>query len=692
MQLTRENIMEASVQAKDFLDRNGVDSKTQLRYSLFLEELLIEYLSENESKEFELVFKSNIRSISIKLYVDGKSLDLIKSKTKIIERLLGNLPDKPAWGYKKQRNVITYSTKPIGPDYSNVGKVLKYMAKNKKSFVVGTVLRFVQMLFNILEPLISAQIIVAYSGKEINKIFLFALLLLAQAAGNSAINYFASRLLRVSYGKLMKELKYDLTENILEIKTECMDEKGSGVFTQRLINETTNVADHIDDVLEASTDLFRLVSLAVAFAVISVKMLAFEAVLLVVYVLIQKAHTRNLTDDSRRARTAMEKHTSFAGEMVRAHRDIKLMHCEESFITKIKDSIDESVDLVTDMRVRSMKFILLRSQFVGWTNFLYMTLLALQMSVGSMTPATALVLFNYNGRVYSCASSLTSIITSLHDLALSSERIYQLMNSSDYEKEVFGQKHIDTVRGDIELKNVSFAYKRANGSKVPVLDGINLHIKAGEFVALVGQSGCGKSTILSLLSRLYDPDSGEVTLDGCNVRELDVDTLRGNIEMVSQMPYIFNMSVRENLSVVRNDLTDEEMINACKIACIHDDIMKLPQGYDTIVGEGGISLSGGQRQRLALARSMVRDYPIILLDEATSALDNITQSKIRSAIDNMQGQRTIIMVAHRLSTVINCEHLFFIADGKVLAEGTHQELLDKCKEYRALYREESSVS
>ena len=202
MQLTRENIMEASVQAKDFLDRNGVDSKTQLRYSLFLEELLIEYLSENESKEFELVFKSNIRNISIKLYVDGKSLDLIKSKTKIIERLLGNLPDKPAWGYKKQRNVITYSTKPIGLDYSNVGKVLKYMAKNKKSFIVGTALRFVQMLFNILEPLISAQIIVAYSGKEINKIFLFALLLLAQAAGNSAINYFASRLLRVSYGNM----------------------------------------------------------------------------------------------------------------------------------------------------------------------------------------------------------------------------------------------------------------------------------------------------------------------------------------------------------------------------------------------------------------------------------------------------------------------------------------------------------
>ena len=689
MELNRKNISIAAEEAYSFLERSGIDAKDRLRFRLLLEELLLDYMDLNGSKDFKIVYKGRLRNITIQVFIDGESRDLLSEKrSKIQNRILSRLDALPTWKYKRNKNVIVYSPNLPQIDFRMTKEILKYMMKKKKIFVLASILRAFQMLFNVLEPIISAQIIIAYSESKIKQIYIAAGLLLLQAIIASFLNYVSSRMLRASYGEMIKQMKYDLTENIMRVKTSCMDENGTGVFTQRLINETEKVVDNIDEILAASTDFLRLISLLAAFALVSVKMLAFEIVLFVVYFLIQRAHHINLTDDMRRCNTAVEKHTSFTGEMVRAHRDIKLMHCEGSFMTKLRSSIDESVDLVSNMRYRSMRFILLRTQFVGWTNFMYMALLALQMSLGKMSAASALILYNYNGRVYTCSQSISSLMSSVYNLNLASERIYQLMKSDDYEKESFGNKHLDTVSGDIELRDVHFSYRRANGSKVSVLNGIDLRIKAGEFVAFVGQSGCGKSTILSLISRLYEPDSGTITLDGCDIKELDQDTVRGNIQMVSQMPYIFNMSIRDNLAVVKDDITDEEMVNVCKIACIHDDIIKLPQAYDTVVGEGGISLSGGQRQRLAIARSIVRHHPIMMLDEATSALDNITQAKIREAIDDMQGSRTIIMIAHRLSTVINCEHLFFISEGKVLAEGTHSELLEKCPEYRQLYSEE----
>ena len=692
LKLDRYNIRNTILKADDFLERSGVEAATRTKYRLLLEEILLDYMKKAPDTEFRLVYKSRLRSISMSLHVKCESCDILsETGSPVRNRLLKNFGPLPQWSYHKGENVYLFTPPSSLPDLKNVKKILLYMMK-QKTFLLGVIIRFIQMIFNIIEPILTAAIIVAYTGSEMKKIYIVAALLLGQAALSSLLNYAGSRLLRNAYSGMMKRLKFDLTENILRIKTDCMDEKGSGVFTQRLITETSNIAEHLDSVLNVSTEVFRLLSLMIAFLLLSVNMFVYEMILFVFYILIQKAHLRNLTDDDRKYRSAMEKHTSFAGEMVRAHRDIKLLHCEDSFIKKLDSSIEESIDVETAMRVRSMKFILLRTQFVSWTDFIYMALLALHMSLGAMTASAALVLFSYNGRFFICSRSVSSFMDSLNGLALSSERIYQLMNSDDYEKETFGEKHIDEVKGDIELRDLKFSYRRANGSRVNVLNGMNLHIKSGEFVAFVGGSGCGKSTVLSLISRLYDPDEGSVLLDGCDIRELDMDSIRSNIGMVSQMPYIFNMSIRDNLSVVKADMTDEEMISACKTACIHDDIMKLPQGYNTIVGEGGITLSGGQRQRLAIARSIVRRYPIIMFDEATSALDNITQAKIRTAIDNLQGSRTVIMIAHRLSTVINCEHLFFLSGGKVIAEGTHKELLENCKEYRALYLEEGGES
>lgn len=259
----------------------------------------------------------------------------------------------------------------------------------------------------------------------------------------------------------------------------------------------------------------------------------------------------------------------------------------------------------------------------------------------------------------------------------------EIIHSEEFKKENFGIKHLEKVNGDFEFKNVTFKY-----DSLKVLDGINFKVNANETVAFVGKSGAGKTTIFNLLCKMYEPQKGKITIDGVNIKTLDKDTIRGNITVISQNPYIFNMSFRDNLRLVKKDLTKEDMINACKMACLHDFIMNEPDGYDTMIGEGGLNLSGGQKQRLAIARAFVQKTEIILFDEATSALDNETQAEIQNAISNMKGEYTILIIAHRLSTIINADRILFINNGKVEAEGTHNELLKNCANYKHLYESE----
>ena len=187
---------------------------------------------------------------------------------------------------------------------------------------------------------------------------------------------------------------------------------------------------------------------------------------------------------------------------------------------------------------------------------------------------------------------------------------------------------------------------------------------------------------------MYDNYDGTITMDGVDIKKLDKDTIRGNITIVSQNPYIFNMSIKDNLKLVKKDLTEEEMIEACKLACLDEYISSLPNKYDTIVGEGGVNLSGGEKQRLAIARAFLQKTEIILFDEASSALDNETQAKIQKAIDNLQKDYTILMIAHRLSTIQNADRILLLDDGRIKAEGTHKELLKNSNLYRNLYEKE----
>lgn len=690
MDFSFENIYQCIEDADNFLNINGIEKNSRLLYKLFIEEQLLNYKETGHYAEFELLLKKNRRRITVQILIPGAKLNTMHSPDSVITKsVLSKFKKTPEWEYHKGRNVITFSANVLAPDLSHLKYVLKYMTKKKSSFIWAVIFRFLNMALLIVEPILSAEIIVAYSDSQINKILMYATLILIQSVSCAVITYFASRMLRQTYGSMLNDMQTELAQTMLEIKTKHMDENGNGLFSQRLVNETKNVVDNIDGIIGASTDIFQLVGLLVSFAIISVPILFFEFALFVLYILIQYFNKKSLSKNDRHFRTLNEQELSLISEMAHASRDIKLSNSESVFMKKLSGIISNTISVETDVRLKSMGFILLRNQFLGITNFIFYVMLAVMMVSFGMAPATALVLFNYNGRIYGCSNCINSLVDSIYSVTLSSERIYQLMHSPDYETESFGDVHLDTVKGGIEFRDVHFSY--SNGlDNTEVLRGINLKINAGESVAFVGKSGCGKTTILSLIARLYDPGKGDILLDGTKVSELDRESLRGNITMVSQSPYIFNMSIRDNFKIIKDDLTDEDIIEVCKTACIHDDIVKMPNGYDTLVGEGGIQLSGGQRQRIALARSLLNKHPIIMLDEATSALDNLTQKNIRLAIENLRGKSTIIMVAHRLSTVINCEKIFFISDGQVLASGTHEELLKNCPDYQQLYQDEVS--
>ena len=247
-----------------------------------------------------------------------------------------------------------------------------------------------------------------------------------------------------------------------------------------------------------------------------------------------------------------------------------------------------------------------------------------------------------------------------------------------------GKTEITDIRGELEFKNVSFDYSGENGDK-PVISGLNLKVEAGKTLALVGPSGGGKTTLCHLIPRFYNVTEGVITLDGIDTKDITLESLRENIGIVSQSVFLFDGSVRDNIAYGADNPTDEEIVRAAKRANIHDFVMTLSDGYDTRVGERGVKLSGGQRQRVAIARVFLKNPKLLILDEATSALDNATEMLIQSALEELSVGRTVIVVAHRLSTVKGADEIVVVDSSGVVERGTHEELIDLDGEYKKLY-------
>lgn len=561
--------------------------------------------------------------------------------------------------------------------------VWKYAKSEKKKIIVYFLLSVFGICFSILFPFMSAKQIVLLTNESIKQFIYMSVIVFICILLEDTLDYFKSKLYQKIFRQIYINIQSDLGAEILKLSNQTLEENGSGIFIQRLIGDTKNISTIFTDLNRYINGIIANIGILITYFVLSKIVFIFVLFAFSIRMIIEVLRINIYNKNNANYKKSNDAMTSFTGEIVRGAEDIKMLNGEKSFLDELRTRFENLNSEKYNMENINLTYLVIRWYWAAISLFVISFIIGISVLNGSLAVATGIVLFNFGNRYNSLVQNITGFHELIKKFNLSATRIFDIFEDEKYVKETFGDKHLDKVDGNFEFKNVNFKYKENK-----VLNHLNFKVKANETVAFVGKSGAGKTTIFNLLCKMYDNYDGKITIDGVDIKELDKDSIRGNITIVSQNPYIFNMSIRDNLKLVKKDLTEEEMIEACHLAALDDFIESLPLKYDTIVGEGGITLSGGQKQRLAIARAFVQKTEIILFDEATSALDNETQAKIQQAIDNLQQEYTILIIAHRLSTVKNADRILMIEDGRIVAEGKHNELIKNCKSYKELYETE----
>ena len=567
----------------------------------------------------------------------------------------------------------------------NLKKDYDYGKEYRKNLYAFTIITLLFIFVSVIYPMFTARQLTALTNEDYKSLIIVTLIVFGFDILNGIKTLVIKRNTQIFFRGVFKKLQLAVSKEILKIKVKELDNNSSGVFIERL-NEDCKELSHIFTIgMGNVTSILTNIGIFAAVFIINKMVFFFYifAASCIAYLNIVKVRAVNEKD--KELRRKREENMGLTAELVRGVRDIKMLNASSSFLKTLEKSINEVSEKVYAMRNTHMNYNFAITVVDSIFEVLLVIILIYLLINHSITISLAIVLYSYRNNILgNLMYAVANLLEELKDFNLSCNRVFSLLESKEFNKEQFGSKHLEKVNGDFEFKDVVFGYNKDR----TVLNKLSFNVKANETVGFVGKSGSGKTTIFNLLCKMYDIDDGEIKIDGYNIDTLDEESIRGSITIISQNPYIFNMSIRDNLKLVKDDLTDKEMIEACKIACLDDFVNTLPNKYDTVIGEGGVTLSGGERQRLAIARAFIQKTEIILFDEATSALDNETQSKIATALNNLKREYTILIIAHRFSTIVNCDKIYYISNGKVIDSGTHSELLKTCNEYKHLYESE----
>lgn len=574
--------------------------------------------------------------------------------------------------------------------FLNLKNVYKnYGRDNKKALIKILVYSIIGIFTNIVLPLLSAKFVVNFTDSKFEQAIIIISITIFIYFLESIKLYMIRKNNQIFKRGTVRNLQMALGKEILKLEQNELDSNSSGAFIQRITNDTEKMSEIFTGGAVTCVRFLSGLGTFIAILVVDYHMFIYYLAASTILTVLNYLKHEKIGEKDKKYRKQCDKVAGLTGELVRGARDIKMLNAKTSFLKKLDNEIIIQSEDNFDLRNVDMNYNLVISFIKSILDYISIILIIVLISNNTITIAIGLVLYNYRNTVLtSFMDNVSELLEKCKNFNISCERVFTIIGNKQYKKEKFGKEKIENIKGNFEFKNVCFSYDE----KKNVINNLNLSIKADKTYGIVGKSGEGKTTLFNLLCKLYNYQSGSITIDGKELKELDEESIRGNITIISQSPYIFNLSIKDNMKLVKSDVTDEEIIKACDLACLTEYINTLPNKYDTIVGEGGVNLSGGQRQRLAIARALIQKTKIILFDEATSALDNETQNNIQTAINNLKDDYTIVIIAHRLSTIMNCEKIFFMKDGKIEKQGNHEELLKTCKEYKELYEYEIKVN
>ncbi|MBQ9319124.1 MAG: ABC transporter ATP-binding protein [Bacilli bacterium] len=567
----------------------------------------------------------------------------------------------------------------------NIKTVYQYGKEYKSSLIFQTIGSLFGIAIGIALPILTAyQLVNLTDNKWLQLLFMTLIVLIL-----SIINALKTVLIRKSTQKftlgVSMKIQRLLGKEILKIEQSEIDNHSTGVFVQRMTSDAEELSYIFTIGFGRCVGIISSLGTFISVFIINKVVFLYYVLVTIILTLIHLTKSKKYALKDKQRRKQNEKVTGLTSELIRGLRDIKMLNAKGSFINVLNDNIKKRNRNHLEMRNIDIFYNCIIENLTAVFEFGLIILFIYLISHNYLSIPMAVALYSYRSRVMSnFMENISNLLTEVYNFNLSFERVFSLLDSDTFKKEVFGAKKIEKIEGNFAFKDVVFSYDKKNN----VLNKLNFEVNANETVGFVGKSGSGKTTIFSLLCKMYNITSGKITIDDIDINELDEESIRGNITIIGQNPYIFNMSITDNMKLVKEDVTLKEIKEACKLACLDDFIEQLPDKYYTVIGEGGVNLSGGQRQRLAIARALIQKTEIILFDEATSALDNETQSKIQEAITNLKGEYTILIIAHRFSTIMNCDKINFIENGRVIDCGTHEELLNRCDEYKSLYEKE----
>lgn len=568
--------------------------------------------------------------------------------------------------------------------WTYIKKCIPYFAKEKKAVITLIILSLVISIFSSFSPALMAKILDYATSGSLDKAIKYSVFILAIAI---FMEFLDNIIFTRAYVKVQEtvsnNIKKDVINGYFDIDNKELLKTSSGVFLTRITQDPNNVVMAFNALRANISRILSNIFVFIYIFYINFVLGIITILGTITVYIIEKRAMDKWNAYLKRKNKLRDRNTTVINEGIRGSHDIKLLNIVEHFKNKINGNIDELYnDTIKSMKIDS-NYTFARAVTVYIFTGIIIILSIYFVKFDVITISSLIAVFLYKDRLFTSVLYLAWSERQLKEFALSAERIFEVIDHTKYEKEHYGNKRVNELYGKIEFKDVHFKY-----DKDEVLKGLNFTIEPKDTVAIVGKSGSGKSTIINLLSKIYEVTKGEILIDGYNVNDLDKFSLRNNIAVISQKPYLFNMTIKENLLLVNPDASQKQIENVCKICELHDYIMTLPKKYNTIVGEGGVTLSGGECQRVAIARALLRKTNIILFDEATSALDNETQANIQKAINNISSEYTMLIVAHRLSTIKDCNKIIVVNDGKICGVGSHKELYKNNEIYRTLYENE----